>query len=76
MANKLAKEITDAIRDSVTVVYKARGLTNLLSPEDVEDVVRNAAQSIVGVLDGAEAEDACPVCGRCPMCGKQGEHEH
>ena len=71
MANKLAKEITDAIRDSVTVVFKARGLTNLLSPEDVEDVVRNAFS-----LPAKGQMGPCPVCGRCPMCGKQGEHEH
>ena len=80
MKQGLADKIRQAIRESIVQVLFVRAVSMKRAGEQptaiLDELTRNVAQSVVNLLDTVEGEESCPACGRCVICGKDGEHEH
>lgn len=73
-ADHLSSQLLTAIRESLVIVSTQQG--EPLTGARLEELARNVAQVAIGIVETFEAEDACPVCGRCPICGERGDHAH
>lgn len=71
---ELAKEMYVEIKDSMAAVSRRRKLN--IPDEFLDEMAKNAAQVIILRLDIVQMEEACPVCGSCPICGRREEHGH